>query len=222
MALILVLLGAGVGYLGFRTSLDWLTYPGAIVAGLGVTGFGVEAIVTRTDHYEVGDGEAHGATETYQGLAAVLSGLVMAMTGLAIIGTAAVVWLGLVDGVLSLVVDRPGGALAVGGIGLVAYGGAPVGAPTRQHSRPSPTKEANPERRARAYPRIPYGGTLVLGTVEDRRHLLAMLGSLPGRVFGAVLVAAGLALVALGAFETVAPAAYDDLIDSIGALLDPA
>jgi hypothetical protein len=36
-------------------------------------------------------------------------------------------------------------------------GGAPVGAPTRQHSRPSPTKEANPEQRARAYPRIPLG-----------------------------------------------------------------
>jgi hypothetical protein len=58
-----------------------------------------------------------------------------------------------------------------------------------------------------------YSITLIFGTHEDRRGL-ALLGSLPGRIFGLVLLFLGLGMLLLGGLEIISPKGFDQLIDS--------
>jgi uncharacterized membrane protein len=62
------------------------------------------------------------------------------------------------------------------------------------------------------------GGARLLGAREWRGSLRRFLASLPERIGGVFLLLLGLVALAVGAFELIAPAAFDGAID---ALLEP-
>ena len=61
---------------------------------------------------------------------------------------------------------------------------------------------------------VAFGFTLLLGSQEDRRSLLAVIGSLPARVFGIAVLAVGGGLNLLVLLEIVFPAWFDSLVAS--------
>jgi hypothetical protein len=56
------------------------------------------------------------------------------------------------------------------------------------------------------------GGHFLLGAREERSGFLPILGSLPKRIFGLVLLLGGLGLSAAGILEMIAPAVYINLL----------
>ncbi|MBN1259990.1 MAG: hypothetical protein JXB35_04840 [Anaerolineae bacterium] len=59
------------------------------------------------------------------------------------------------------------------------------------------------------------GATQVLGSREQARGFWSILGSVPGRLGGVLLTLTGLVMLGLGAFEIVAPAGFDALIERV-------
>lgn len=59
-----------------------------------------------------------------------------------------------------------------------------------------------------------YSITLILGTREDRRGW-SLLGSIPGRIFGLVLLVFGLGMLLLGGLEIISPNGFDQVIDAV-------
>lgn len=179
LELLAILAGGLIAYGGWRLSAPWLLNIGLAVTSLGIIAFGVDAMRTREDTYSIGDTEMP-QTQTYSGFAAIMSGLLMAMIGFAILVYALIALLGLQDRFLGYVSVHPGIALLFGGIMMVAF-----------------------------------SFTLVLGSLEDRRSVWSLLGSLPARVFGLALLLVGIALILLGGFEVVSPVRYDALMDTL-------
>lgn len=62
---------------------------------------------------------------------------------------------------------------------------------------------------------LAYGGQELIGSEEQRSSALAILGSLPARVFGLLLVLAGLTCFAAGAIEILLPAVFQGMIVAI-------
>ncbi len=58
------------------------------------------------------------------------------------------------------------------------------------------------------------GSALSLGSAEERSSLWAVVGSLPRRLFGIVLILLALVGVAVGLLEIVAPATFDRLLEA--------
>jgi hypothetical protein len=59
---------------------------------------------------------------------------------------------------------------------------------------------------------LAYGGQELLGSEEQRSSTLAILGSLPARFFGLLMVICGLVLLAAGLLEIFFPAVFQGLI----------
>ena len=59
---------------------------------------------------------------------------------------------------------------------------------------------------------LTYGIPTVIGSVEERQSFWSFLGSMPGRLFSIILIFIGLGIILIGAWEIVAPSAYDELI----------
>jgi hypothetical protein len=59
-----------------------------------------------------------------------------------------------------------------------------------------------------------YSITLILGSQEAKRGW-RLLGSLPQRIFGLVLLIFGLGLIFVGGWEIISPTGYDQLVDSV-------
>jgi hypothetical protein len=62
---------------------------------------------------------------------------------------------------------------------------------------------------------LAYGGQEVLGSEEQRSSFLAILFSLPPRLFGLLMIVGGLALLAAGVLEILFPAVFQGMIVSI-------
>jgi hypothetical protein len=62
---------------------------------------------------------------------------------------------------------------------------------------------------------LAYGGQELLGSEEQRSSALAILGSLPARVFGLVLVLASLTLFAAGVLEILLPTVFQSLLTAL-------
>ena len=59
-----------------------------------------------------------------------------------------------------------------------------------------------------------YSISLILGTREDRCGW-SLLGSIPGRLFGLVLLVFGLGMLLLGGLEIISPNGFDQVIDAV-------
>jgi len=62
---------------------------------------------------------------------------------------------------------------------------------------------------------LAFGGRELLGSEEQRGSFLSVLGSLPARLFGLLLMIVGLILLAAGVLEILLPATYQGIITSI-------
>jgi hypothetical protein len=60
-----------------------------------------------------------------------------------------------------------------------------------------------------------YAITQISGTQESKLSVLSFLGSLPGRVFGLLLLLAGLAMVLFGGFELLSPDGFDRFFENL-------
>lgn len=59
----------------------------------------------------------------------------------------------------------------------------------------------------------------IIGSHEERQSKLALLGSVPGRIFWLFIAVVALCALALGVLELIAPAGFDDLLHRIQASL---
>jgi hypothetical protein len=177
--------GFFMAYQGWRSEMSWMTYGGLVLVGAAVLWWGVEAIVRREDSYSVGDTEVP-RRETYVGFAAVMSGSVMALLGLAILVAGVVGLLGLGEESLALLQERPGIAFVLVGLAGVAF-----------------------------------SFTLIIGSQQDRSSASAVLGSLPGRVFGVLLLVAAIGAILLGGLQLASPETYESVTSGLRGSIVP-
>lgn len=117
----LLLLGVALGYAGWRFDEPVWISIGVTVAGLGIAAGGIEDMMTRSVSLTYGEyGER---SQSYQGLSALLFGILWILVGLGLVLGGLAYALGLGEALGSYLRAHPGPILVLLGLAMIAYGG---------------------------------------------------------------------------------------------------